>query len=362
VGGVACEEDSRHARRSRRVGCWLTGTFAVLALGACGASARTAASTPVTAAAATTTAGAAVVPLSPGEPACGAASGEVAARADELVAHRIYALELASPEVGSDRRQIAGYQPLLSALAAGNRAGVQEAVTSLVYSHTHVVRLLVKSAHPPGSVLADVGGPYIIAPVSGTLRLGGRTIGSYVFSVQDDLGYVKLESRYVGLPLILRQGSRRISLEGSLPQSAAGLPASGPVSYQGTAYEAISFDAKAFPASTLRVTLLVPAPSARAGCLALHVAELGRIGQRIWGRFNAVGAPPSAFVTAIRGLNGALAYVRAGGHRLAGATTRGPARIPASGTIVYRGRTYAVDSFASHVGGTTVRVYQLIVP
>jgi len=306
-----------------------------------------------------TAADATVVPLRAGERACGAAGGEVAARANALVAHRIYALELASPEVGSDRRQITGYQPLLSALAAGNRAGVQEAVTSLVYSHTHVVRLRVSKGQ---SVLADVGGPYIIAPVSGTLRLGGRIIGSYVFSVQDDLGYVKLERRYVGLPLILRQGSRRIPLEGSLPQSAAGLPASGPVSYQGTTYEAISFDAEAFPASTLRVTLLVPQPSAKAGCLAIHVSELGRIGRRIWGRFSAVGAPPSAYVTAIRGFNGALAYVRTGGHQLAGATTPGPAHIPASGTILYRGHTYAVSSFASHVGGTGVRVYQLIVP
>ncbi len=345
---------------------------AALALGACGASAHSAARTrpataaattrPVTAAATARPAPAAAT-LVPGEAPCGAAGAQVAAQAAAIAAQRIYGLELASSEVSADRRQIAGYGPLLSALAAGNRAGVQEAVTSLVYAHTHVVRLRVESARPPARVLADVGGPYIIAPVSGTLRRGGRVLGSYVFSVQDDLGYVKLEDRYVGLPLILRQGSRRIPLEGTLPASAAGLPASGPVKYRGAAYEAISFAARAFPASTLQVTLLDPAhPAAQASCKAIHVAELARIGQRVFSRFQAVGAPPSAYVTELRGLTGALAYVRAGARQLAGATSPGPGRLPTTGTVRYRGRTYAVSSFATQLAGAPARVYELIVP
>ena len=80
-------------------------------------------------------------------------------------------------------------------------------MTSLVYSHTHIVRLRVTRG---GTVLADVGGPYIIAPVSGLLRVHGRTVARYVLSVQDDLGYVKLETRYIGFPLLLRRGAQRI--------------------------------------------------------------------------------------------------------------------------------------------------------
>ena len=96
-----------------------------------------------------------------------------------LVAQRIYALELESPEVRSDRRQIESYGPLLSALARGDARRWRRRCTSLVYSHTHVVRLRVSGR---GGVLADVGGPYIIAPVSGTLRQGGRVLGALTCS------------------------------------------------------------------------------------------------------------------------------------------------------------------------------------
>ena len=40
-----------------------------------------------------------------------------------------------------------------------------------------------------------VSGPYVIAPVTGSLRSGGKVIGSFVMSVQDDVGFTKLETR-----------------------------------------------------------------------------------------------------------------------------------------------------------------------
>ena len=49
-----------------------------------------------------------------------------------------------------------------------------------------------------GNLLADFGGPYVIAPVSGTLKDDGRVIGSYVLSVQDDAGVVKLAHDFIG--------------------------------------------------------------------------------------------------------------------------------------------------------------------
>ncbi len=294
------------------------------------------------------------------EPPCGAGATHAAALAAGLVAQRIYALELESPEVRSDRRQIESYGPLLSALARGERAAVAQAVTSLVYSHTHVVRLRVSGG---GGVLADVGGPYIIAPVSGTLRQGGRVLGHYVFSVQDDLGYVKLEHRFVGLPLILRTGSRRLPVEGTLAQSAAALPDSGPVDYAGQRYEAFTVHARAFPDSALRATLLVPASaSAAVGCGAVRVAELGRIGRRVWDRFITVGSPLSSYPRALQSLTGALGYVRAGSRQIAGSSTPGPSRLPASGSVRYGGTRYRVISFAASSEAGQVRVYQLIAP
>ena len=126
----------------------------------------------------------------PGEAPCGAGATHAAALAAGLVARRS-TRRADSAEVRSDHHPIESDRPLLSALSGGARAAGTQAVTSLVYSHTHVVRLRVSGQ---GGVLANVGGPYIIAPVGGTLRRGGRVLGHYVFSVQDDLGYVKLDT------------------------------------------------------------------------------------------------------------------------------------------------------------------------
>ncbi|HMD57736.1 MAG TPA: hypothetical protein VKG82_09730 [Solirubrobacteraceae bacterium] len=325
-----------------------------LALDACGATAtsstRSASTARYASAAGSAPAGTSAAP-------CGAAAGEEAAKAAGVVGRRIYALELASAEVRSDQRQVEGYEPLLAALAAGDRPAVEAAVTSLVYSHTHVVRLRVSAA---GAVVADVGGPYILAPVGGSLRYHGRTVGRYLLSVQDDSGYQKLEQRYIGAPLIMRIGSRQIPVEGTLPSSAGSLPTGGRVTYHGASYQLVTLHAHAFPAGTLSISLLIAAPSSSsASCSAVIAGELDRIGERVWHRFSAVGAPPSAFVHALGGLTGALAYVRAGSTEIAGSTRPGP-RLRDSGTVRYRGKTYVVASFPTDVRGTAVRVYQLL--
>src|SRR5665213_2397489 len=119
---------------------------------------------------------------------CGAASTAITASVDAAVARGIYAAEIHSNEVSSDRAHVIGSQALRSALAGNDRAAVYAAVHAIVYApHWHIVRLRVLKA---GRVLVDVGGPDVIAPVSGTLRWKGRPVGSYVMSVQDDAGYV----------------------------------------------------------------------------------------------------------------------------------------------------------------------------
>jgi hypothetical protein len=343
VGGV------RRPRRARAAApILLIALGAITPLALAGRAARAAASAPPAAA---------TPSQSVAEAPCATAAATAAAAA-ALVARHIYEQELSSPEVRSDRRQVEGFAPLLIALAAGHRAAVAAAVTSLVYSHTHVVRLRV-SRGPV--VLADVGGPYILAPVGGALRLHGRTVGRYLLSVQDDVGYVKLESRLVGEPLILRLGGRRVPLEGTLAADATALPAGGPVLYRGVAYEAVSLNATAFPSGTLLITLLVRPPGAPArGCTAIRNSVLGRIGERIWRRYTAVGAPLSAYVHALGTLTGALAYVRAGSRQLAGSTHPGPTPLPSSGSVRYHRRSYQILSFHARVGAGAVRVYQLL--
>jgi hypothetical protein len=347
--------------RIRTAACISTVVLAAV-LAACGVSAqsRTAGSSQLAVPAATTNASS-IQASSAAEPPCGRTAPETLAKSVGLVATRIYQRELASTGVRADRNQVEGYVPLLSALASGNRAGVTEAVTKLVYSGTHVVRLRVTHG---GVVLADVGGPYILAPVGGNLRFHGRSVGRYLLSVQDDLGYVKLETRFIGVPLVLHQGSRRIPLEGTLAPGPASIPEHGPVSYRGASHEAFSFNAMAFPSGALRISLLVPVPRSLSAesCVAIRIAELGHIAERLWRLVALASAPPSAFIHSSQSLIGGLAYVRSGSHQLAGSTQPGPRRLPDGGTVKYRRVTYGVSSFAANSGGTPVRVYLLVVP
>lgn len=293
--------------------------------------------------------------------ACGPRAAETLAKTAGVVAKQIYAHELSSSGVSADKNQVEQYPPLLSALAAGNRAMVKEAVTSLVFSHTHVVRLRVTQNRV---VLADVGGPYILAPVGGTLRFHGRSVGHYLLSVQDDLGYVKLETRFIGVRVALYAGSHPIPLEGTLAPGPATIPEHGPVRYRGASYEVFSFRAKAFPSGALRISLLLPVPGSLSAktCAEIRISELGRIGERIWRRFTLAGAPVASRINAIRSLTGGLSYVRVGSHQIAGSTQPGPPRLPAGGTVRYRGVSYGVSSFLANTPAGQARVYQLVVP
>ena len=338
-----------------------TGLLLVATLAACG-SAQGKSQTipqpsnpaPARAAASTRTAGASASP-------CGGAAAETLARTAGLVATRIYANELSSSEVRRDRGQVEGFSPLLSALASGNRAAVKEAVTSLVFSHTHVVRLRVTRG---GEVLADVGGPDILAPVSGNLRRGGRTVGHYVLSVQDDLGYVKLVTRFIGVPLVLRAGSHTVPVAGALAPGPANIPGHGPVSYRGRTYEAFSFNAQVFPSGPLRISLLVPVSGSlsRSTCNEINVAELGDIARRVSRRFALSPANFSSYIRATEPLTSGLLYIRSGSRQLAGSTHPGPRKLPNRGTVSYRGRTYGVSSFTTVTEAGPVRIYQLVHP
>ena len=292
-------------------------------------------------------------------PPCGPATPKVLAKTVGRAAMQIYSRERSSSGVRADQNQVETFAPLLSALASGNRVSVKEAVTRLVYSGTHIVRLRVTSG---GVLLADVGGPYILAPVGGNLRFQGRSVGRYLLSVQDDLGYVKLETRYIGVPIVLYAGSRRVPLEGTLAPGPTSIPDLGPVNYRGVSYEAFSFRAEAYPQGPLRISLLVPVPGSlsRLSCASIKVAEVGDIAQRLWHRFSLAGAPPSAFVHSSEALTASLSYVRSGAHQLAGSTQPGPPRLPDQGSLRYRGATYGVSSFAATTAAGPVRVYLLV--
>lgn len=285
---------------------------------------------------------------------CGPATQQTIAAVDAKVAERIYAGEIGGREVEEDLRHIAGSQELVSAVASSNGPATYAAVHAIVYTpHWHIVRL---RAVENGRVLADVGGPYIIAPVTGTLRQGGRKVGTFTMSVQDDVGYVKLVTRFTGVPIDLYRGGSFVL--GTL-QPAPSPPVDGAsVRARGGGYLASTLDALAFPSGRLKVALFVPAPSSalsRQTCAAVRNEAWGSVVKHIAGRFPALAEHYEDFIGTLQGSTGGFGYVRIGAHQVAGHNA-GPRHIPPSGTVRYRGHTWHVFSWAPY---PPARVYFL---
>jgi hypothetical protein len=284
---------------------------------------------------------------------------EVLANAAGTVAQRIYAAEVRSSETTADKRQIESDGPLLSAVEGGEHGAIEAAVHTLVFSHTHIVRLRVtRGSH----VLSDIGGPYILAPVSGTLRSHGRTIAQFVFSVQDDLGYVKLVSRFIAAPLIMRTDSGQVPVEGLLSPGPSSIPEHGPVTYRGVSYQAYSFRASAYPSGRLRVSLLLAFSRAPAGksCAAVQAGEFGSVAQHISRRFSLSQSTYAPYIRLVHSLTHALVYARAGSRTIAGSTRSTPPRLPNGGALRWHGVHYQVVSFSAPSSSGPVRVFVLV--
>ncbi len=272
---------------------------------------------------------------------CGVAGAATVAGVDSAVARAIYAGELHSSSVSADLGHVTGSAALLRALAAGSTAETYAAVHALVYTpHWHIVRLRVLQH---GRVVADVGGPDVIAPVSGTLRWKGRVVGSYVMSVQDDIGYVKLVSRFIGVPIDLyRNGA---FLMGTLRPAPVAPSAGGSLSVGGALYQAHLLSAAAFPSGSLQVALLVPVPigaRARESCAALRIAAWGNVVKHIAARFTPLAAHYADLAGVLRGVTSGLTVVKAGSKRLAGAAVPS---VPHAGSVRFAGRSWSVFSW-----------------
>lgn len=284
-----------------------------------------------------------IVGIDSGSPRCALASAPTIAGVDSAAARGIYAGEIYGTEVKLDVARITNSQALLSALASNNESAVYAAVHAIVYApRWHIVRLRVARA---GRVLADVGGPDVIAPVSGELRWRGKTVGSYVMSVQDDAGYVKLVRRFIGAPVDLYTNGS--FLMGALQPAPTTVSTGSSASVGGDNYQAHVFSARAFPRGTLRVALLVKRPTgavAAESCPSVRLAAWGSIAMRIAGLFKE--RLPSHYtdlVGILQATTGGRAYVRTGSTQVAGGA--GPSRIPRRGILRYRGRVWSVFSW-----------------
>lgn len=287
---------------------------------------------------------------------CGAAAGATIAAVDATVAADIYHNELNGSEVRADLAHVTGAADLLRALARDDRAAVRAATARLVYHpRWHIVRLRVLDRS--GRVLADVGGPYVIAPVSRTLRSGAATVGRFVMSVQDDAGVVKLETRFVGDPIAIYVGGR-VAVEHGATFPAS--PPSGPIARLGrVVYSVVRETDNAFPSGSLTLVMLVaqPAPAVAAQpCAAARAGEFGRVAARFARLAVSLPAHYAGYAATVTQYTSALVFVRSGARQLASTGGAGPASLPQNGTINYQGRRWLVYSFAPHA---MARVYLL---
>ncbi|HEY1450465.1 MAG TPA: hypothetical protein VGF47_05885 [Solirubrobacteraceae bacterium] len=190
--------------------------------------------------------------LSSLQPLCGSSDDDTTVNTLSQIAHLIYDGE-AGKRTGKQIRRVQQYGPLLRAVSHRDSKATRTAIEALL--HQHIVRLRVSAG---GHLLADVGGPYVLAPVTAPLRLGGHTIGSFTLSIQDDEGYKRLANRLAGLDVLMYMGSHLV--KSTVGYSPGPVPSSGPVSLHGRNYRAYTFTAEAFPSGPLRITVLIPLP------------------------------------------------------------------------------------------------------
>lgn len=189
---------------------------------------------------------------------CGTTNAQTRLNTIGYVARRLIRAEQSSRSVRQTVRHVAADPAFRRATAKDDRPAIRSAIIrSFFHYHSlHIVRVRVTRG---ARLVYDLGGPYVLEPVHGTVRSpDGRTAATFAVAVQDDTGYIKLVHRFTGAEVQL------VSPLGKVPGSSLApgpnaIPAHGTVSYRGRRYLAYSFDGTAFPAGVLRVSILVPA-------------------------------------------------------------------------------------------------------
>jgi hypothetical protein len=196
-----------------------------------------------------------LIPMSSTKPLCGKTDQDTTVNTLERVAHVIYKGELGE----AAHKQIVRVQhnkPLLEAVARREPAAAELAIKALL--NEHIVRMRVSAE---GKLLSDVGGPYVLAPVTANLSEDGHTIGSVTLSIQDDEGYLRLARRLAGMDVLMYMKEDEPELvKNSVGPLPGYVPASGSYTYHGRSFQVFTVNAKAFPSGPLTIRVLVPIP------------------------------------------------------------------------------------------------------
>lgn len=195
-------------------------------------------------------------PLAAVQSLCGASVEDTAVNTLTRVANLIYEGEAGS-RTGVQVVRVQHDRALQLAVAQHDASATRAAIISLL--NHHIVRLRVSDTK---GLLSDVGGPYVLAPVTAGLRANGHRIGSFVLSIQDDEGYLRLTHRLAGLNVLMymngKSGQRLV--KNSLGPNPGNVPADGSYTYHGQQFRVITVHAKAFPSGPLTIRVLIPIP------------------------------------------------------------------------------------------------------
>ena len=127
------------------------------------------------------------------------------------------------------------------------------------------------------------------------------------------------------------------------------------VTIAGSTYRANVMQAGAFPSGSLEIAMFAKEPAAASGsCATVRSAAWGSVAAHIAARFKPLPPHYKDLVGIVRSTTNGVAFVRAGSKQLAGGP--GPARLPLSGTVTYRGRSWSVFSFEP---APPARIYML---
>ena len=196
-----------------------------------------------------------LIPISSTKALCGKTEEDTTVNTLMGVADLIYRGELGEA-AHKQLMRVQHNEPLLQAVAERNPAATEAAIKALL--NEHIVRMHVTAE---GKLLSDVGGPYVLAPVSANLTREGHTIGTVTLSVQDDEGYLRLARRLAGMDVLMyMKGDDPELVKDSLGPVSGTVPASGSYTYHGRSYRVFTVHAEAFPAGTLTIRVLVPIP------------------------------------------------------------------------------------------------------
>jgi hypothetical protein len=191
-------------------------------------------------------------PASSFAPLCGRTPRDTLVNTLESVARVIYAGETGS-RARTQVRRVQRDAALLRAVAARDREATRVAIDNLLTEH--IVRLRVNVG---GRLFMDVGGPYVLGPVSGVLRAGGREVATFLLSIQDDEGYLRLTRRLGGMYVLMYMGETLV--KNSLGPAPGAVPESGAYTYRGRHFRVFTLNVSAFPSGPLHIRVLVPIP------------------------------------------------------------------------------------------------------